>query len=134
MCHASMHARRQRFFIAIWGELFMAAVYLKNRGPHGALKMWTPFKMPHGEEADLSHLRVIGVRTCVHIKDSKKLDAAALEEKVCGYSEERKSYRVWNPMTHRVVESRNVTFIETPSRLLPPSLKLSPLQDLVLPS
>ena len=49
----------------------MAAAYLKNRTPHKALKVETPFKMLHVEEADLSHLRVIGVRSFVHIKDSK---------------------------------------------------------------
>ena len=70
----------------------------------------------------------------MYIKDSRKLDAAAWEGKVCGYSEERKSYRVWNPKTHRVVESRNATFVETPPHLLPPPSKLSPLQDLVPPS
>ena len=50
-----------------------------------------------------------------------------------GYSEERQPYPVWNPKTHRIVESMNVTFIETPPYLLPPPSKLSPLQDLVLP-
>ena len=32
------------------------------------------------------------------------------------------------------MESRNVTFIETPPQLLPPPSKLSPVQDLVPPS
>ena len=54
-----------------WRELFMAAAYLKNRTPNKALKMETLFKMLQGEEADLSHLDVIGARTFVHIKDSK---------------------------------------------------------------
>ena len=112
----------------------MEAAYLKNRTPHKALKMETPFKMIHGEEADLSHLRVIEAKTFVHIKDSRNLDAAAWERKVCGYSEESKYNRVWNPKIHRVVESRNVTFIETPPHLLPPPSKPSPLQDLVPPS
>ena len=112
----------------------MAATYLKNRTPHKALKMETPFKMLHGEEADLPHLCVMGASTFVHIKDSKKLDAAVWEGKVCGYSEESKFYRVWNPKTHRVVESRNVTFIETPPHLLPLPSKLFPLHDLVPPS
>ena len=53
---------------------------------------------------------------------------------MCGYSEESKSYRVWNPKTRHVVESRNVTFIKTPSHLLLPRSKLSPLQNLVLPT
>ena len=92
----------------------MAAAYLKKRTQHKALKMETPFKMLRREEVELSHLRVIGARTFVHIKDSRKLDAAACEGKVCSYNEERKSYRVYNPKTRRVVESKNVTVIETP--------------------
>ena len=60
----------------------MAAAYLKNRTPHKVLKMETPFKMLHGEEGDLSHLHIIGARTFVHIKDSRKLHAAAWEGKV----------------------------------------------------
>ena len=78
------------FPTSIWGELFMAAAYLKNSILHKALKMKTPFKMFHKEEADLSHLCVIGVRTFVHTKDSRKLDAAAWKGEVCSYSEEMK--------------------------------------------
>ena len=52
---------------------------------------------------------------------------------MCGYNEESKSYRVGNSKTHRVVESRNATFIETLLHLLPPPSKLSLLQALVPP-
>ena len=112
----------------------MVVAYLKNMTPNKALKIETPFKMFHGEEADLSHLRVIGARTFVHTKYSRKLDAAAWEGKVCGYSKESKCYRVWNQKIRHVVESRYVTFIEAPPRLLPSPSKLSPLQDRVPPS
>ena len=33
------------------------------------------------------------------------------------------SCRVYNPATRRIMETRNVSFIETPSRLFPPSLE-----------
>ena len=80
---------------SMWGELFMAVVSFKNRTLYTALKRETPFKMLHGEKADLSHLRVIGVRTFVYIKGSRNLDAVAWEREVCGYySEDRKSCRV----------------------------------------
>ena len=124
MRHSSVHARRQRF---------MAAAYLKNKTPHKALKMETPFKMPHGEEVDLSRLRVIGARTFVHIQDSRKLDAAVWEGKVCGYSEESKYYQFetqrltasWKAgMSHALRHRRTCTL----------TFKFSPLQDLVLPS
>ena len=75
----------------------MAAAYLKNRTLHKALKVEMPFKMLHGEEADLSNLCVIGARTFIHIKDQTTLDAAVWEGKVCGYSDERNPTDVWNP-------------------------------------
>ena len=70
MCHSSVQACKQRFSIVHVDELFMAPAYPKNRTLHKALKTETPFKMLRGEEADLSHLRVIGARIFVHIKDS----------------------------------------------------------------
>ena len=65
------------FLSSMRNELFMAAAYLKNRTPQTALKREIPLKMFHGEEADLSHLCVIRVRTFVNTKDSRKPDAAA---------------------------------------------------------
>ena len=108
-------------------ELFMAAAYLKNRTSRKALRIETPFQMVYVEEADLSHLQGIGARTFVHNKDSRKLDAAAWDGKVCGFSEDRKFYQMWNSNTGRVVKSRSVTFLETPLHLPPPPSQLSPL-------
>ena len=65
------------FPLSMLGELLKAAAYLKNMAPHTALKREALFKMLHGEEVDLSHLRIIGARTLVYIKNSGKLDVAA---------------------------------------------------------
>ena len=54
---------------------------------------------------------------------------------VCDFSKnESNSFRIWNPKTRRVVESRNVIFIETTPHLLSPSSRLSPLQGLEAPT
>ena len=45
-----------------------------------------------------------------------------------GYSSNSKSYRVYIPGTRRIVESRNVVFIDAPSRLLPPPVEESSVQ------
>ena len=55
---------------SMWRELFRPVANFKNRTPKRALKREASFKMLLGEETDLLHLRVIGVRTFVHIKDS----------------------------------------------------------------
>ena len=119
----------------LWGELMMAASYICNRIPHSALNMGTPNKKIYGKDADLSHLKIIGARTFVHIKDPNKLGHTPREGMVCGFSEtEGNSYRIWNPKTRRVVESRNVVFIETPSIILLAVRRLSPQQNLESPS
>ena len=87
------------------------------------------------KDADLSHLKIIGARAFIRIKNSNKLGHTSWEGMVCGFSEtESNSYRIWNPKTRRVVESRDVVFIETPPNLLPAARRLSPQQDLESPS
>ena len=54
------------------------------------------------------------------LRDTKKLALKEVEGRLVGYSSDSKSYRVYNPVTRCIIESRNVIFIETPSRLLPP--------------
>ena len=107
------------------------AAYLCNRMPHSGVDMETPFKRLYGKEANLSHLKIIGVKAFVHIKDAKKLEPKSWEGILCGFGEDESlSYRVWNPNTRRVVESKNVTFIVTPPHLIPQPIRLSPLQEL----
>ena len=50
--------------------------------------------------AIISQDSVIVAKIFVHIKDSKKLDAAAWEEKVCGHGVEREACRP-NPRSHQ---------------------------------
>ena len=99
--------------------------------PHSGLDIETPFKRLYGKEAILSHLKIIGARAFVHIKDANILELKSWEGMLCGFSEdEALSYRVWNPKTRRVVESKNVAFIETPPYLIPQLTRLSPLREL----
>ena len=115
----------------LWGELMLTAAYLCNCMPHSELDMETPFKRLYSKEDNLSHLKIMGARAFVHIKNAKKLEPKSWEGMLCGFSEdEALSYRVWNPKTRRVVESRNVMSIETPPHLVPQSTRLSLLREL----
>ena len=72
------------------------AAYLCNRILHSELDMETPFKWLHGKEANLSRLKIIGARACVHIKDAKKLEPKSWGGMLCGFSEDDAvSYRVF---------------------------------------
>ena len=108
----------------LWGELMFTAAFLINTAPHSAIGMQSPYKMLHGTEPDLRLLQVNGARAFVHIETySKNLELKAVEGRLVGYSNNSKSYRVYNPATRRIMESRNVVFIETPSRLFSPPLE-----------
>ena len=43
-------------------------IYRANWIPHSALNMETPYKKLYGKDADLSHIKVIGLRAFVRIK------------------------------------------------------------------
>ena len=104
----------------MWGELMLTAAYLANRSPHSALGGDTPYSRMYNKTPDLSRLRVIGARAFVHHERyKKKLEDRAFEGKLCEFGLDSQTYRVYNPSNGTVVESRNVTFIETPARTIP---------------
>ena len=74
----------------------------------------------HNKEADLSWLPAIGAREFVHRETyTRKLGGRVFEGKLCGFSLDSRAYRIYNPVKGPVVESRNVTFSETPLYNLP---------------
>ena len=93
---------------------------MSNGSPHSALGRATPYFRMHNKEADLSGLRAIGAKAFVHREAyTRKLDDRAFEGKLCGFSQDSRAYRIYNPAKGTVVESRNVTFLETPTYSLP---------------
>ena len=104
----------------LWRELIFTAANLSNRLPHSALRGATPYFRMHNKEADLSGLRAIGARAFVHRETyTRKLDDRVFEGKLCGFSQDSRVCRIYNPAKGTVVESRNVTFLETPTHSLP---------------
>ena len=104
------------FPLSLWRELIFTAAYLSNRSPRSALGEATPYFRMHNKEADLSALRVIGARAFVHRETcTKKPHDRALEGKLCGFSRDSRAYRIYSPAKGTVVESRNVTFLDTPA-------------------
>lgn len=72
-------------------------------------------------EPDLRLLQVIHARAIVHVEThTKKFELRAVEGHLVGYSNKSKSCRVHNTAALLIMESRNVIFIETMLRLLPP--------------
>ena len=72
--------------------------------------------MPHeryyGKKPNLSHTRIFGAITYVHILDEKrqKLDPKSEKCILVGYSVEQKGYKCYNPSTRKVRVTQDVVF------------------------
>jgi hypothetical protein len=100
--------------IRLWAESIAYSVYTLNRVLSSTAEI-TPYESWYKRRPDVSHLRIFGSRTFVHIPESlrKKLDPKSREGIFVGYCETSKAFRVWIPNMQKVVISRDVFIDET---------------------
>ena len=109
---------------SLWGELIFTVAYLSNRSPHSALGGATPYLRLHDKDAQQGGRPLV---TASHrsqrIRPPRDLYEEAgrpgVRRKLCEFSLDSRAYRIYNPVKGPVVESRNVTFSETPLYNLP---------------
>ena len=99
----------------LWAELAMSFIHLKNRFPHSALKGQIPYVLWNEQKFSVAYLRSIGSKCYVHFSEPgrNKYKARAWEGVLVGYARATRGYRVWNPLTNKVFESKHVTVDET---------------------
>lgn len=100
-----------------WAEAVSTAAFLANRSPNRGLGdiNLTPEEIWSGKKPDLSNLKLFGCRAMAHIpkQKRKKWDSKSEECVFVGYLEESKGYRLIQPLTGKLVKSRDVVFIES---------------------
>jgi hypothetical protein len=96
-----------------WAEAIATAMYIMNRTPTTTVHGMTPEEKFIGKKPNVSHLRLFGCITYVHVPDEKrsKLDLKA-KCIIIGYSLEQKRYRCFNLSTGKLQMSRDVVFDE----------------------
>jgi transposase InsO family protein len=100
-----------------WGDAVSTAVYVRNRLPTRALNGVTPYEAWRGEKPNLSHLRVWGCLTHVHVHRVKR-NKLAPRARACvfvGYAPEAKGWKLYDPTAKRHLVARDVTFHEQTS-------------------
>ena len=95
-------------------RLMRTLIDLINISPSVPLNDDVPKKVWTGKDVSYDHLRVFGYRAFVHIpKDERsKLDVKAKPCIFLGYGHEEFGYRKWDPMSRKIVRSRDVVFLE----------------------
>ena len=95
-----------------WVKLVSIVVYLKNRSPTTILGHKTPFEALYSYKPEVGHLRVFGSKEFSHVpKDDRiKIDAKYIKFIFLGYCDNHKAYKMFDPSTHKVFPSRDVTY------------------------
>ncbi|MCO5600205.1 hypothetical protein L7F22_054314 [Adiantum nelumboides] len=99
----------------LWMEAVACAAHVLNRCPTRALKTITPYESWYDRKPSVSYLRVFGCLAYAHIPQQLrgKLDDKAIKCIFVGYSSGSKGYRLYNPATNKIFESRDVIFAKT---------------------
>jgi len=84
-----------------WAEEVDTIWYIFNRSPSLALEDKAPHEVWTGKKPSLSHLRVFGCDTYVHVPKEKrtKLDSKYERCIFIRYKYGLKGYKIWNPET-----------------------------------
>ena len=97
-----------------WVEAVNIVVFLLNRLPTKALKGKTPFEASYGFKPSLHNLRIFCCLCFAHVPNTKreKLDQKAEYGVFVGYSSLTKGYEIYQPLTRKIIVSRDVKFDE----------------------
>ncbi|KAL5825678.1 hypothetical protein ACOSQ3_021741 [Xanthoceras sorbifolium] len=98
----------------LWAKAVNTAAYLINRGPSVPLDGGIPEEVWSGKEVNISHLRVFGCISYVHIDSAErsKLDAKSNKCVFVGYGGDEFGYRFWDYENRKIIRSRDVIFNE----------------------
>ena len=81
----------------------LTAAYLTNRTSYSALNTGTLYKVLHGMEATLQHLRFSSSRAFVQIEmHTKNLQGRSSGSRLYGYIQDTKAYRIHSATTYKV--------------------------------
>ncbi len=95
-----------------WGEAVATVVYLLNISPTKAVLNQTPYEAWMGKKPWVSHLKVFVCVAYSLINFRSKLDEKSEKCIFIGYSPHSKAYRLYNPISGKVIISRDVVFYE----------------------
>ena len=97
-----------------WAEAIACATYILNRCLTKSIQNIVPEEAWSGRKHSVTHMRFFGCVAYSHVSDElrKKLDNKGEKCTFVGYSDESKAYKLYNPLTKKVIICRDMQFIE----------------------
>ncbi|RVW86250.1 Retrovirus-related Pol polyprotein from transposon TNT 1-94 [Vitis vinifera] len=99
---------------SFWPEVVNWSIHVLNRSPTFSVQNMTPEKAWSGWKPAVDHFKIFCCIAYAHITDEKrnKLDDKGEKCVFLGVSEASKAYKLFNPLTKKIVTSRDVIFDE----------------------
>ena len=90
------------------------AIYVQNRYPHVKLDDQTPQEAWSGQKPTVSHLKVFSTVAYAHVPDQRrtKLEDKSQKYIFIGYDEKTKGYKLFDPISKKVIVSRDIRINE----------------------
>lgn len=109
----------------------LSACYLNNRTWHHSAE-GVPITLVTGNVPNLSHLKIFGCPTFVHIPagQRKKMSYTVFTGILVGYPTDTYGYLVYNPRTRKVITTRHIRFDETFNGRLSEDGKMPPTTNI----
>jgi len=100
-----------------WPEAVNWTVHVLNRSPTFAVKNKTPEEAWSGIKPSVHHFRVFSCIAHAHVPDCKrsKLDDKSVKCVLLGINKESKAYHLYDPISWKIIVSRDVVFDENNS-------------------
>ena len=100
-----------------WGEAVATVVYIMKQCLIKSVKKKLPQEAWIGMNHIFSHLKVFGCVAYAHVPDElrKKLNKKGHKFIFVGYFEDTKAYKLYDPVTRKVIISRDVQFVKNES-------------------
>ncbi|SGY26754.1 BQ5605_C018g08773 [Microbotryum silenes-dioicae] len=96
----------------LWAKAARYFVHCKNLMPHAGIRGDIPDTCWHGVAPDISSLRAFGCRAwhCLPSVKRTDLDPKAMPLIFVGLDDHAKAYRLFDPVTRKIILSRNIAF------------------------
>jgi transposase InsO family protein len=96
-----------------WADILLHVVEVRNKVLHKRSEI-SPYELWWGKKPDITMFKVLGCKCWVRVPDKKrkKLDPKSEECVFVGLASDSKGYKCFNPITKKLVKSRDVIFQE----------------------
>lgn len=100
--------------VSFWPHAISYYIHSKNISPSSAVNYQIQHHLFFGEPPRYTDLRVFGCKTFCHKTETKhKFDSRAAVGYLVGYPHDRRGYSIYVPETNKIVDSRDVKFVES---------------------